>query len=109
VQPGRVAQQRPPPVAGHGEVRAQLAGAAVGRLVAHAGHPAALGEQPGRLGVHPQGEHRLHPRRVGEQVEKVPLGDEREVLVRTGNPAEVTDLHQVVANLDLGPLDDPVR
>lgn len=31
------------------------------------------------------------------------------MLVRTGNPPEVPDLHQVVAELDLGLLDDPVR
>ena len=92
-QPGGRAHRRAAAVAGHRQRRPELVHRPVGPVgEPRPGHPAALPQQAGDLGVAPQGERRLGLGGVGEQVEQVPLRHQRDVLVRARQPAEVADL-----------------
>ncbi len=88
---GKRSGQRATAVAGHGQGGPELAGAAVRGAVAHARDPSALDEEGGRLGVHAEVEGGFAARLVGEEVEQVPLGHHRDVVVLAVQRPDVPD------------------
>src|SRR5206468_6402336 len=89
--------------------RAQIVLRAVRALpVADAAHAFPVVQEPGRLRVAQQRERGLVLGGVGYQVEEVPLRYQRDVLVRSGYPAEVTQLHAPRVELHLDAIDLPV-
>ena len=89
-QPGGPADGRVPSVAADDQVGPELALRTGGVVaIADTDDAVAFVQQPGHLRPPPQGEGRLLTGRGGQQLEQVPLRDQGDVLVRSGQVAQV--------------------
>ncbi len=108
---GKCPGERVPAVTGGGDRRAQFARGAFRVAVPDPAYAPAFVDQGGGFGVHSQREGGLLFARVGEQVEKVPLRHQSDVVPRRVQGGQVTDGEEPAIRCDgeLHPVDTTLR